>query len=185
MAPWRRCVSALPPWRSTSPRGANPQTALYTDVDSETGLLKDTTPKPSNPHTGCSSTNCRMLTPIAVLLTLCLVIVLGFAVLSVILKLRLDQARDTCLSPDCAMTAGTMLGRMGLTAPDPSALTSFLFQYACAEYNKDEHRPPDKAEWNAFSETRQRVSSLIRVLLASNGLSYLSTYLPTYLPTYY
>jgi len=91
--------------------------------------------------------------------------VIAFAMLSVILKIKLDAAGHACMTPDCVINAGLMLDKMNLTA---SRCEDF-YEYSCGRFNRDELRPPDKAAWDIFTATSQRTTGLIKKLLDTEG----------------
>jgi len=145
---------------STGQAGYGDTTDLESDNDGH-GTIKNKDKQYSDP---C----CRMTTPVVILFTLCLLIVLGFALLAIVLKIRLEESYEVCHSSDCAITSGLMLSKMGL---DTDRCEDF-HQYACAEFNRDELRPPDRSDWNVFSQTAQITMSLIRSILQTNGWEY-------------
>ena len=124
--------------------------------------------KPLHPiHATLPQRDDRVMMSVILLLITSLIIVIGFAMLTVCLKIQLDETKSGCLTADCAVTAGTMLTYMGLDA-DPCV---DFYAYACAEYVKAAETRPDTAEWSVFSEVRQRVKSLLKHLLQLTGFS--------------
>lgn len=107
-------------------------------------------------------------TPILVILAVCLLVVVGFILVAILLKIQLDKKTSQCESPDCVTTSGVMLAKMDLTV-DPCR---DFYQYACAAYTKDVMIPPDRVIWSTFNVMSRRTNAVMRQLLETNGFEY-------------
>lgn len=135
-----------------------------TDDDEEDPVNRKNRRKESG---GCCRCD-QIASPVLIILSVCLLVVVGFVLVAILLKIQLDKTTRQCQSPDCVTTSGAMLAKMDLTV-DPCR---DFYQYACAAYTKDVMIPPDRVIWSTFNVMSQRTNAVTRQLLETSGVEY-------------
>lgn len=137
---------------------------LSSDTEDDYGSSKDK--KRKNVKSGCKCD--QIASPLLIVLAVCLLVIVGFVLLAILLKIQLDKSSQMCHSPSCIMTSGVVLSKMDVSV-DPC---QDFYAYSCTAYTKDVMIPPDRVIFSTFNIIGQKNDARIRRLLSSDGNEY-------------